>query len=68
MARSKSKHVMASSRVRARPRWFDNLSPRDLNHVLSLIDMGVDSTRTSRTEAISCKSLVVDPDSPGYVC
>jgi hypothetical protein len=54
---------MASSGARARPRWFDSLSPRDLNHVLSLTDMGMDSARRSRTEAISCKSPVVDHDS-----
>jgi aryl carrier-like protein len=43
--------------------WFEGLSPRDLNHVLSLIDMGMDSIRISRAEAMSCKSLVVDLDS-----
>jgi hypothetical protein len=60
MARSKRNHTVPSLCARVRPRWFDTLSPRDLNHVLSLIDMGMDSTRTSRSEAIFCKSPVVD--------
>jgi hypothetical protein len=62
MARSKRNHTVPSLCARVRPSWFDNLSPRDLNHVLSLIDMGIDSTRTSRSEAMSCKSPVVDHD------
>lgn len=56
MARTKTKHDMALSRARPRRLWFDGFSPRDLNHVLSLIDMGIDSKRTSRSEEVSSKS------------
>jgi hypothetical protein len=45
MAHNEAKHIVPSLRAHVRPRWFESLSPRDLNHVLSLIDMGMDSTR-----------------------
>jgi hypothetical protein len=67
MARTKAKHVVPSLRARARPRWFHGLSLQDLDHVLYLIDMGIDSTRASRAEEISCKSFVVGLDLPGSV-
>jgi hypothetical protein len=60
MARSKAKQVVPSARACVRPRWFDGLSPRDLNHVLSLVDMGMDPARTSREEAVSCESFAAN--------
>lgn len=60
MARSKAKQVVPLMRARVRPRWFDDLSPRDLNHVSSLINMGMDPARTSRDEAVSCESFAAN--------
>jgi hypothetical protein len=62
MARSKAKHDadVPSMLARLRPRWFDGLSPQDLSHVLSLIDMGMDPARTSGEEAVSCESFAAN--------
>jgi hypothetical protein len=58
MARSKSKPVLSSSRARTRPMWFRSLSRQDRNHVLSLVEMGMDSSRTSMLDAVSSEFLV----------
>ena len=62
MARTKRKRVASPSHARPRPLWFDGLSPQDLNHVLSLIDMGMDSERTSRSQEVSSECLAAYPN------
>ena len=65
MARTKRKRVASPSHARPRPLWFDGLSPQDLNHVMSLIDMGMDGKRTSRSGEVSSTSLVACTNVPG---
>jgi hypothetical protein len=60
MARSKSKPVLSSSRASTRPMWFRGLSRQDRNHVLSLVEMGMDSSRTSMLDAVSSEFLVTN--------
>jgi hypothetical protein len=60
MARSKSKPVVSSSRARTRPMWSRGLSRQDRNHVLSLVEMGMDSSRTSMLDAVSSEFLVTN--------
>jgi hypothetical protein len=60
MARSKSKPVLSSSRARTRPMWFRGLSRQDRNHVLSLVEMGMDSSRNSMLDAVSSEFLVTE--------
>ncbi|KAG9570190.1 hypothetical protein KCU71_g1325, partial [Aureobasidium melanogenum] len=45
MARTKRKPIQLATPPRARPLWFDGLSPRDLDHLTYLIESGMDKNR-----------------------
>lgn len=67
MARTKRKPIQLATPPRARPLWFDGLSPRDLDHIAYLIETGVDKQRIPLEPG---RSFMIDLNSfsSGAIC